>query len=140
LVIPTLEPWVAGFTMSGNFNRSSASSKSAGPCEREALGTQLVHADRRAHHAAPGEGHAQVLEGPLQRSVLTARTVQRDPDTLEARGEQVGERQGARIERMGVDAAGFERFQHGIAGEQRDLAFARVAAEQHRHAAKFARI
>ena len=69
--MPTLEPWVAGLTMSGSRSRSSASSKSCGPRSstqsrrghpdrlRQALGAQLVHADRRAHHAAAGVGNAR---------------------------------------------------------------------------------
>src|SRR6516165_8523720 len=108
--------------------------------ERQALGAQLIHADGRAHHAASGVGNAQVLERALERPVLAPRAVERDPDALEARDEQVRERLIARIEGEGLDTARLEGFQHGVAREERDLALAGITAVEHRHAAELARI
>src|SRR6185437_11181819 len=97
------------------------------------------HADGRAHDPAPGVGHAEVVERALQRAVLAAWAVQRDPHALEALRQELRERLVARVEGMGIDAAPLECVQHRLAGQQRDLALAGVAAEQHRHAAEVAR-
>ena len=56
----------------------------ATPAAGEPLGAQLVHADGGAEHAAAGVGQAELLERALHRAVLAARSVQRDPDAVEA--------------------------------------------------------
>ncbi len=110
-VMPTLEPCVAGFTMSGSRSRSSASSKSCGAAQhhvvrrrhadrlRQALGAQLVHADRRAHHAAAGVGNAEILERALHacRPRRPGRAARSTPDRSRSL-EQLGQRALARIE------------------------------------------
>ncbi len=107
---------------------------------RQPLGAQLVHADGRAHDTAAGVGHAEEFQRALQRAVLAARPVQRDEHAVEIARDELVQRLVARIEGMRIDAALEQRLQAGVAREQRDLALARGAAEQHRDAAEFARL
>ena len=65
--------------------------------------------------------------------------MQRDEHAIELAGDEFGERLVARIERVRIDAALLQRLQAGVAGDQRDLALARGAAEQHGDAAELAR-
>ena len=94
--MPTLEPCVAGFTISGRpepFQRQRAIADGAqhhgvgghhAHAPRQALGAQLVHAERRTQHAAAGVGQAEQLERALHAAVLAARSVQRDEGAIEA--------------------------------------------------------
>jgi hypothetical protein len=65
--------------------------------------------------------------------------MQCDPGAIETGGDELGERGAGGIEEHRVDAARDERFVHGFAGHQRDLALRRVAAHQHRDAAEILR-
>src|SRR5262249_27431812 len=85
----------------------------------------------------PGIGDAEIFQGPLQRSVLTARSVQRNPYTIHP--NQIGHQALARIKRMRIDAATRQRLEHGVTGKERDLTLAGVSAEQHGHPAEFVR-
>jgi hypothetical protein len=106
---------------------------------RKPLGAELVHAHGAAEHAAAGVRNAEPLERALQRAVLAARSMQRDPGAIETGGDELAERVAGRIEEHRVDAARDERLVHGFAGHQRDLALRRVSAHQHRDAAKVLR-
>ena len=66
--------------------------------------------------------------------------MQRDPDALEALLEQLRQRAVARIKGVRVDGAAAQRLEHGVAAEERDLALARVAAEEHRDAPEVGRL
>ena len=118
--MPTLEPWVAGLTISGSPRRSSASvedpaalaqhhevAASATPtaCARR-LVRSLSMPMAEPMHAAAGVGNAEILERALQRAVLAARPVQRDPDALDARARAArasGRSRGSKA--MRIDAA-----------------------------------
>src|SRR6185312_3230134 len=100
------------------------------------LRAPLVHRERRRHDAAPGVGNAQRLERALYGAVFPEAAVQRDEDTCEAVGRELGEIALGRVERMGVDATFAQCLQHGVAGQKRDFAFGRRTAEQHRDLAE----
>ena len=114
-LMPTLEPWVAGFTASGSPSSATARSKSAAPVSshprrrrdarrlRKPLGAQLVHADRGAEDAAAGIRQPQPLERALHRAVLAARSVQRDEHAVEAGRHELAERAFRRVEAGRVD-------------------------------------
>ena len=91
LLMPTLEPCVAGLTINGRPRRSTASGTVGDGTQhhgfrahhahggRQALGPQLVHCQRGAHHAASGIGHSEHFQCALDSAVLAARSMQRDP-------------------------------------------------------------
>ena len=150
--MPTLEPCEAGLTISGRPTRSSARSRSAVLDEHGVYGgaakpapttTRLVLSlsmvSAEASTPLPGVGNAEPLERALHEPILAARTVQRDPGAVESRARQVLDRALPRIEGLRIDAAAQERREHGVAAQERNLALARVAAEQHRHLAELAR-
>ena len=99
--------------------------------DHHALGLELVHGERGGEHARAGIRDAQPFERSLHHPVLAAGTVQRDPGAIEAAAHEFLDRSLARVEALGIHAAALERGKHGVAGEQRDLPLARVAAEQH---------
>src|SRR6185312_1752154 len=100
------------------------------------LRAPLVHRERRRHDAAPGVGNAQRLKRAQHDAVNPEAAVQRDEDTCEAVGRELGEIALGRVERMGVDATLAQCLQHGVAGQKRDFAFGRRTAEQHRDLAE----
>ena len=93
---------------------------------------------RRYAFSIPPRQKQMLLEG-LDMIGMTLR--QADAiDAFEARHQQVRERLIAWIERMRIDAACLEGFQHCVAGKERDLALAGIAAIEHRRAPELARI
>src|SRR6185436_20505022 len=98
------------------------------------------HADGRAHHAAAGVRQSEEFQRALQGAVLAAGSMQRDEHPVELARHQFGQRLFLRVERMRVDAALQQRGETGIARLQRDLALARGATQQQRHAPELARI
>src|SRR5215831_9446467 len=97
------------------------------------LGAPLVHRQRGSHDTATGIRDAKHLECALHRSVFTKAAVQRDEYPVEALALELEDGALSRIERVCVNPALAQRFQDRVAREQRDLAFRRRAAHQHRH-------
>ena len=87
------------------------------------LGLELVHGQGRGEHTAAGVGNAQPLERALHRAILAPGPMQDDECSCEAGALEFCDRPLLRVEGVGVDAAALERGQHGIAGDQRYLAF-----------------
>src|SRR5690606_9137594 len=100
----------------------------------------LVHGEGGGHHPAPGVRYVQVFQCSLQRAVLAARSVQRDPDPVEAGAREFPQVLSGGIPGSGINVAGPQRFEHCRATVQRNLAFAGSTAEHHRHPAERSRI
>jgi hypothetical protein len=64
--------------------------------------------------------------------------VQRDEHAIERLLFQTEQLALGRIERISIHAGPAQSREHGVAGQQRDLALAGLAAEQHRHLAEAA--
>src|SRR6185503_10551474 len=96
------------------------------------LGAPLVHADRRAHHAAAGVGDAEHLERALDGAVLAAAAVQRDEAAREAFALQLEYVALRRIEGVRVDALGAQCLQNTVTAHERDFALRGFSAHQHR--------
>ena len=93
---PTDEPMLAGLTKAGQPEvvgelrrqpgRQLVLAEAAEPGlrdpggQRDLLGHRLVHADRRAEHAAADVRHAGQFEHPLHRAVLAERAVEQRQD------------------------------------------------------------
>ena len=97
----------------------------------DALGLELVHGQRRGEHARAGVGDAEPFQRALDKPVLAAGSVQGDPGALESRARELLHGPHTGIEGGRVDAAAQECLEHRVAAHQRDLALARVAAEEH---------
>ena len=151
LVMPIVEPSRAGFTISGRPSSATTCCQSLprvddaiarrrnAAREPDELRAPLVHRERGGHDAAAGVRNAERLERALHRAVLAEAAVQRDEHAREAVARQLEQVALGRIERMRVDAALAQRVQHGVAGQQRDLALGRRAAEQHGDLAEIVR-
>jgi hypothetical protein len=139
LLMPTLEPCVAGFTISGNRaapaparNRRHVAQHDDSAVDRrqrlrQALGAQLVHAQRRAQHAAAG---VRQCRAPRARPA-PCRPRRPDRAARSRRGRSAVRRGSPAAHRpdrtpMRVDAAAPQRRQHRGATEQRDLALGRL--------------
>ena len=153
LVMPTLEPWVAGFTISGNPSRSSAGWQSL--TLRSTTRIRRLHAQRlrpgawcaacpcpapnRAHRCRCTAGRAprgRPARCRPRRPAHAARSIRgRSPGLRRCRQRHI-----AGIHAMRIDAAALEAGEHGGAAHQRYLALGRHAAEQHGDLAEFVRV
>ena len=139
-VMPIVEPSRAGFTISGRPSSATTRIQSVARVddavarrrdaarEPDELGAPLVHRERGGHHAAARVADAQRLERALHGAVLAEAAVQRDEHARRSRrGASSHSVALRRVERVRVDALVAQRGQHGVAGQERDLALRRRA-------------
>ena len=83
---------------------------------KQLFAANLVHGQCRCHHTAAGIRHAKPLQCALQGTVLTARAMQRNPDTVETRTGEFDEIPFRGIPAAGIDATCLQCREDRLAG------------------------
>ncbi len=95
------------------------------------LGLALVHRERRGEHVGAGVRNAEHLEQALDAAVLAPATVERDEGDIHLLLAERDIDIAIDIDRDRIVAALAKRHEHGLAGAERHVAFARQSTQQH---------
>ena len=82
------------------------------------LGAQLVHAQRRGHHATAGVGQLQAFKQALQTAVFATTAMQGNKHPIRAIADQLLGQIISGINAIGIHTSRQQRVEHGLAGFQ----------------------